>query len=187
MKAQQLSQSDWPCFASSGESDAGPLGLYVCCHDACCFGGRVFVYSYDRVAAHVGYGCFWEVWVEERNWWALSMKSAYEKNAAWEVLLPGQDDVQAQHEEDNEQEAFHMTAADKKEDTRPGAGSQASQLAQHVVDMNHRREDMEPVLVRVVQEDELRILLGQQEEHRKMMEGIAVVDMLEGHSRLSSE
>lgn len=117
------------------------------------------------------------------------MKSAvYEKNAAaWEALLPGEDDVQARHEEDNEQGAVHMAAADKKGDTQPGEGNQASQLAQHVVDMSHRREDMKPVLVLVAQEGEPRILLGQQEEHRKTMEGTAAVHMLEDHSWLSSE
>lgn len=115
------------------------------------------------------------------------MKSAEEKNAAaWEVLLPGEGDVLARHEEDNEQGAVHMTAAGKKEDTRPGEGSQASQLAQHVADMSHRREDMKPVLVLVAQADELRILPEQQEEHRKMAEGTAAVDMLEGQSRVSS-
>lgn len=127
--------------------------------------------------------------MEERHSWGLSMKSAYEKNAAaWEALPPGEDDdVQARHEEDNEQGPVHMAAADKKEDTQPAEGSQASQLAQYVVDMSHRREDMKPVAVLVAQEDELRILLGQQEEHRKMMEGTAAADMLEDHSWLSSE
>lgn len=62
-----------------------------------------------------------------------------------------------------------------------------SQPAQHVVDMGHRREDMKPVLVLVAQEGELRILLGEQEEHRKMMEGTAVADMVEDRSWLSSE
>lgn len=101
------------------------------------------------------------------------------------MLLPGEDDVQARHEEDNEQGAVHMTAADKREDTQSGAGNQASQLAQQV-DTNHRREDMEPVLVLVAQEDELDIPQGQQELHHKMAGGTAVVDMSEGHSRLSS-
>lgn len=56
--------------------------------------------------------------MEERNLWALLMKSVYEKNVvAWGVLLPEEDDVQARHEEDNEQGAVHMTAADKREDT----------------------------------------------------------------------
>lgn len=116
------------------------------------------------------------------------MKSVYEMNAAaWEALLPRENDVQARHEEDNEQEAVHMVAADKKEDTQLGEDSQASQLAQHVVDMGHKREDMKPVLVLVAQEGELRILLGDQEEHRKMVEGTAVADMLEDRSWLSSE
>jgi hypothetical protein len=52
------------------------------------------------------------------------MKSAYEMNAAaWEALLPEDDDVQARHEEDNGQGEVHMVAADKKEDTQPGEGS----------------------------------------------------------------
>lgn len=116
------------------------------------------------------------------------MKSAAEKNvAAWEALLPGEGDVLARHEEDNEPGAVHMTAAGKKEDTQPEEGSQASQLAQHVADMSHRREDMKLVLVLVAQVDELRMLLERQEERRKMAEGTAAVDMLVDQSRVCSE
>lgn len=61
MRIQHLGQSDWPCFASSGESDADHFGLCVYCHDACCFGDRAFVYSYDLVAAPVVYAYFWGV------------------------------------------------------------------------------------------------------------------------------
>lgn len=114
------------------------------------------------------------------------MKSVYEKSvAAWEELPPGEDDAQIRHEEDNGQAAVHITAAGKREDTQPGAGNQASQLAQQV-DMNHRREGMEQVPVLVAREDELHTPRGQQELRHKMAEGTVVVDMSEGHSWLSS-
>lgn len=102
------------------------------------------------------------------------------------MLLPGENDVQARHEEGNEQGAVHMTAADKREDMPSQAGNQASQLAQQV-GMNHRKGDMGPVLALEAQEDERNIPLGRQELRRKIVEGTAVVDMLEGHTQLRSE